>query len=149
MVQDLFPLVPGTFKVSLLLKNEASKEFCSFERTIAVPAPTPESESRRPFSDTRPSRPTRSGKPSSRSSSAQTRSISSRTGRSPGRTSLVLAFQVLGLDGETRPKARLRFEITRDAQPVKSWERDVSGFPDLPFVVESLPAADFLRPSMP
>jgi GWxTD domain-containing protein len=36
-IQDLFPLVPGTFKFDLLLKNTVSKEFTTFEGTITVP----------------------------------------------------------------------------------------------------------------
>ncbi len=34
---DIFPLVPGDYKISVLLKNEASKEFTSMERTVRVP----------------------------------------------------------------------------------------------------------------
>jgi len=37
--QDLFPLVPGSYKVSILLKNKVSREFTSAEATVFVPAP--------------------------------------------------------------------------------------------------------------
>lgn len=36
-VQDLFPLVPGTYKFDLLFKNTVSREFTTFEWTLAVP----------------------------------------------------------------------------------------------------------------
>jgi GWxTD domain-containing protein len=36
-LQDMFPLVPGTYKLDLLLKNTVSKEFSSMEETIVVP----------------------------------------------------------------------------------------------------------------
>ncbi len=36
-IQDLFPLVPGTYKFDLLLKNTVSKEFTTFEGTISIP----------------------------------------------------------------------------------------------------------------
>jgi GWxTD domain-containing protein len=36
-IQDLFPLVPGSYKFNLLLKNTVSKEFSSFEGTIDIP----------------------------------------------------------------------------------------------------------------
>jgi len=36
--QDMFPLVEGNYRVSLLLKNEASKEFTSLEEEISIPA---------------------------------------------------------------------------------------------------------------
>jgi GWxTD domain-containing protein len=34
---DMFPLVPGDYKISVLLKNEVSKEFTSLEQNITVP----------------------------------------------------------------------------------------------------------------
>jgi len=37
LIEDAIPLVPGTYKFSLLLKNTVSKEFTSFEKEIAVP----------------------------------------------------------------------------------------------------------------
>jgi GWxTD domain-containing protein len=37
--QDLFPLVPGSYKISILLKNRVSKEFTSAEADLFVPEP--------------------------------------------------------------------------------------------------------------
>jgi len=37
--QDLFPLVPGSYRISILLKNRVSREFTSFETSVLVPAP--------------------------------------------------------------------------------------------------------------
>jgi hypothetical protein len=39
-IYDTFPLVPGEYKFSLLLKNTSSKEFTSFEKTISIPRET-------------------------------------------------------------------------------------------------------------
>lgn len=36
-IQDMFPLVPGSYKLSVLLKNTVSKEFTSFEADIIIP----------------------------------------------------------------------------------------------------------------
>ena len=36
-IQDSFPLVPGSYNVSVLLQNTVSKEFSSFERDIVIP----------------------------------------------------------------------------------------------------------------
>ena len=36
--QDLFPLVPGSYKISILLKNRVSREFTSAEADLFVPA---------------------------------------------------------------------------------------------------------------
>lgn len=38
-IQDMFPLIPGHYKLSVLLKNTVSKEFTSFETDIIIPAP--------------------------------------------------------------------------------------------------------------
>lgn len=38
-IRDMFPLIPGEFKLSLLLKNEISKEFTSVEKTILINPP--------------------------------------------------------------------------------------------------------------
>jgi len=35
--QDVFPLVPGKYKLSILLKNYVSKEFTSFEASLDIP----------------------------------------------------------------------------------------------------------------
>jgi hypothetical protein len=35
--QDVFPLVPGKYKLSILLKNFVSKEFTSFETNLNIP----------------------------------------------------------------------------------------------------------------
>ena len=36
-IQDLFPLIPGTYKFDFLLKNTVSKQFTTFEANIAIP----------------------------------------------------------------------------------------------------------------
>ncbi|UCC39769.1 MAG: GWxTD domain-containing protein [Candidatus Aminicenantes bacterium] len=36
-IQDMFPLVPGSYKLNVLLKNTVSKEFTSFEADIFIP----------------------------------------------------------------------------------------------------------------
>jgi tetratricopeptide (TPR) repeat protein len=40
-IYDMFPLVPGTYKFSVLLKNETSQEFTSLERDILIPEDEP------------------------------------------------------------------------------------------------------------
>jgi GWxTD domain-containing protein len=43
---DMFPLVPGDYKLSVILKNEVSKEFTSFERNIFIPEEADDSKVR-------------------------------------------------------------------------------------------------------
>lgn len=141
--QDLFPLLPGSFKLSVLLKNESSKEFCSFERSIVVPGSDAGAGMTAPLLGFRsaPADPARATLKPFQFGSIQVYVQASRvlTKSDP----LVLAFQVLGLDEASRSRARLRFEITKEGQPVKDWERDLAGYAEIPNVVESVPAADF------
>jgi len=37
-VLDLFPIIPGEFKLSILMKNKTSKEFTSIEKTLLIPS---------------------------------------------------------------------------------------------------------------
>jgi len=37
IIQDMFPIIPGEFNFSVLLKNTVSKEFTSFEEIITIP----------------------------------------------------------------------------------------------------------------
>ncbi|UCC40299.1 MAG: GWxTD domain-containing protein [Candidatus Aminicenantes bacterium] len=36
-IRDMFPLIPGNYKLSVLVKNEVSKEFTSLERDLIIP----------------------------------------------------------------------------------------------------------------
>ena len=36
-LRDMFPLIPGTYKLSILVKNETSREFTSLEKTLVIP----------------------------------------------------------------------------------------------------------------
>lgn len=38
-LQDMFPLIPGSYKLDLLIRNTASKEFASAECPVVVPGP--------------------------------------------------------------------------------------------------------------
>lgn len=36
-IHDMFPLIPGSYKLSVIVKNEVSKEFTSLERDLVIP----------------------------------------------------------------------------------------------------------------
>lgn len=141
--QDLFPLIPGTFKVSILLKNEASKEFCSWERTIVIPGPESGGGITAPLLGyrTQAAAADRPGLRPFRFGATQVYFQANRALTASDR--LVLAFQILGLNEASLRTARIRFEVTRDGAPVKEWEREGAALTDLPFVVESVPAGEF------
>jgi len=39
---DMFPLLPGSYKLSVIVKNEVSKEFTSIEKDISIPEADPD-----------------------------------------------------------------------------------------------------------
>jgi len=143
VAEDLFPLIPGTFKVSILLKNEASKEFCSLERTVVIPGPASGIGLTAPLLGYRAriAAPDRPGLRPFRFGAAQVYFQGNRALTSSD--NLVLAFMILGLDDAALSKTRLRFEVARDDVAVKNWEREASSLIDVPFVVESVPAGEF------
>jgi GWxTD domain-containing protein len=44
VIQDAFPLVPGSYTLDVIMKNTVSKEFSSFDQAIRVPGPEGEPE---------------------------------------------------------------------------------------------------------
>ncbi|MFC2164786.1 tetratricopeptide repeat protein [Acidobacteriota bacterium] len=127
---DIFPLIPGSYKFSVLLKNEASKEFTSIEQDIIIPDKVTSpfisglvlgyngqadiNENMKPF---------KFGK--------------QRIYCQPSRVyhqkdKLYLAFQVLGLSRELQRRAVLQYEILKEGQPVPVFTttRKVIDYPD-------------------
>jgi len=123
---DMFPLISGSYKLSVLLKNEASKEFTSIERDIVVPG-----EITSPFmsslilgysaqADATPNlKPFKMG--------------SERIFCEPSRLfhakeDLHVAFQLLGLDRNLEQRAVLKYEIYKNDTPVLSTSRKLTEY---------------------
>jgi len=141
-VRDVFPLVPGEYRFSVLLKNEASKEFTSFESALIVPASGPGVRLSVPIlghllqtvaDGPGQLTPYRLGGHQVLSESQR---IFLRT------DTLFVAFQLLGPRGEA-PDGRLRFEFFKENEPFKEITREVSGYASRPDIVEPVPLADF------
>jgi GWxTD domain-containing protein len=142
-IHDLFPLVPGDYVFSILLKNEVSKEFTSFESPLHVPAagtgiwmsspllayqslPVPaEPRKVRPFL-----------------------LAGNQLLGQPGRIflqkdTLFIAFQLLGLNGDLASKGTFRYVFARDDRPFKEIVRKTAEYAVLPDVVEPCPLSEF------
>jgi GWxTD domain-containing protein len=141
-IQDLFPLVPGSYKFNLLLKNTVSKEFTTFEGTITIP------EKGAPPAMT----PLVLGYRLEKSSAPAAESIPFRTrdGQilAPARKtftqkeSLVVFFQLLGLTPELRSAGQLRYDIFRKEALFRSHLEKIDGYPSAPDFLETFPLAD-------
>jgi len=135
-LHDLFPLIPGTYKMSILVKNEVSKEFTSFEQALLVPGDAPGPRLTKPLL----------GYKWSRSSPDPLKlrpfqfgpyRIYAQPGRTFARTeTLVAAFQVSGLTEPERKAGLLRYLILKDGAVVAERSKRLDEYADLPDVLE-------------
>jgi len=142
-IQDLFPLVPGTYKLDLLLKNTVSKEFTTLEGTISIPeegaplAMTPLvlgyglEKSRAPAAESIPFR-TREGQLLTPARKTFTR-----------KENLIVFFQVLGLPPELRSAGQLKYAVLRKEAPFLSQIKKISEYPNAPDFLEVFPLQEF------
>jgi len=138
---DRFPLVPGNYKFSVLLKNEASQEFTSAEKDIVIP----QDESSPRLSELLLGYKTE---------------VSPGTGLKPFRLGqaqilcqpnkifqrqdkLFLNFQVLGRTPELEQKGSIQFDILRQEEKVFSVTRKVSDYGNKLDILEEFPLANF------
>ena len=142
-LQDVFILVPGNYKLSILVKNEVSKEFTSLEQTLRIP------EEGAGVLMTAPILAHNVGP-------ADTAYLKIRPFRlanrqlycQPGRVflpkdTLSLAFQLLGLGDELRSKGEVKYAFFRQDQPFRETVRKAAEYDSLPDIIESFPLADF------
>jgi GWxTD domain-containing protein len=142
-LQDMFPLVPGTYNFDVLLKNTASKEFASSERKIVVPAD----------SSALAMSSLLLAYGAEKSPGAQKERIPFKAGdlqilcqarKSYGaKDTLVLFFQIYGLSDELRSGAALRFAFLNEDKPFLEREKKVSEYGPGQNFIERQSLADF------
>ena len=141
--QDLFPLVGGDYTLSLLIKNEASKEFTSVEQSLRIPEAGNAVQMTQPVLGYR----------AVRVDPAARRMKAFRVGPfqifcQPDRTFarqevLAVAFQVHNLSRDAASAAEIRLEFAKDGQPFRTIVRKPAECPDLPDILEEVPLTDF------
>jgi GWxTD domain-containing protein len=144
--QDLFPLIEGTYKLNLLLKNMISKEFTSAETQLTVPPASSLEISPLVLANRINENSEYKGKnkpylvqevqltPSPRNDFAS-------------KDTLYLFFQVQGLTGELKAGGRLQFTIADDQKTVYTASKEIRAYPKVPDFFESIPLAE-LPPSL-
>jgi GWxTD domain-containing protein len=143
-VYDVFPLIPGSYDFSVLLKNEVSKEFSSLERKLIIPREEsgvwvtplllgykadkvdPGRERLKPFQLGGVSLLVQANRAFSRPEA------------------LVVAFQVWGLPQGLKEEAQIVFTFLKDAQPFKTFSRTAREYPGFPDAVEPVGLTEFL-----
>jgi GWxTD domain-containing protein len=135
-VYDVFPVIPGTFELSVLLKNEVSKAFTSLERTLVVP-PEGSGTWLTPLILGYQATKAGTGDDRLRPFRLGVTDILAQAGRVFLKSDqLVLAFQVLGLPRDRQGEAEIHYGILRDSETVASFVRGAAQYADFPNVIE-------------
>ena len=142
-IHDMFPLVPGDYKLLILVKNEASKEFTSVEQTLHIPAEVTALQMTSPilaYKVLPVDPPTKKLKPFLLGSH--------QVFCQPGRIflpkdTLSVAFQLLGLEEDLKRKGEVRFAFFKDEQLFKEKTRKAGEYAELPTIIEDFPLSEF------
>jgi GWxTD domain-containing protein len=142
-LQDMFPLVAGTYRFSLLVKNEVSKEFATLEKNLVIP-----SGQANPWIT-----PILLAFKSTAVSAAADRLRPFQLGGNqlyaqPNRVflkseTLQAAFQVIGLNASLQEEGELVFDFIQNDLPFRTTTRPLGGYASLSEFLETIPLADF------
>jgi GWxTD domain-containing protein len=139
--QDMFPLVQGNYRLSLLLKNTVSKEFTSAEKDLTVPGPSGLRLSPLLLAPKaiRGSEYRGKNKPFL---VGDVQFVPSPRNDFSRQDTLYLYFQASGLTGDLRENGILEYSILRGEEKILSVTKNVRDYPDQTNFVEEFPLAD-------
>ena len=147
-INDMFPLIPGSYIFSLLIKNTVSKEFSSFEETISIP----ERITRPEISSLLLCYSTKEMK------SAQTIMRPFQTGQKLlfsqpknifiSSEKMTIYFQLYGLSEELIKTGKLKYSLIKGTETIKSFSRNITEYSDSTNILEEIslseiPAANY------
>jgi GWxTD domain-containing protein len=142
-LQDAFPLLAGDFKVSILVKNDVSKEFTSVEQALRIPPAGPAVQMTQPVL----------GYKVSRLDVSPSKLKAFRVGPyqvfcQPGRIftandTLALVFQLHNLSADQTHDGQVKIVFLKDEAPFREIIRKPAELPELPNALEEIPLADF------
>lgn len=143
-INDMFPLIPGTYQFSLLLKNTVSKEFSSFEAKVIIPGKVTD--------------PAMSPLLFCYNSKEMKDSLSlARPFQINGNLlfcepaalflpsdSLTVFFQLYGMSPELQKSGEIHFSISKGEETVSSYSRPVSEYKDPVNIIEKIPLVSYI-----
>jgi GWxTD domain-containing protein len=142
-IRDMFPLIPGEYKLSILVKNEVSKEFTSLERNLIIP----EEEGLQMTS-------LMLGYSTSKNKASEQRLRPFQIGNDQiflqtnrvflRQDNLVVAFQVHGLGEELKERSQLIFTFFKMGEEFRTLTRTFDQYPDFPNIMETFSLQEFL-----
>jgi GWxTD domain-containing protein len=142
--QDMFPLIAGTYRISILIKNESSKEFTSLEENLRVPGDEPGL-----LQMTGPILAYKTARAEDAARLKPFRLGATQLYVQPNRTfaraeTLGVGFQVFVASPGRTGKVKLRYVFRRDRRIVLSRERGLADYAALPDILEEFPLTDFV-----
>jgi GWxTD domain-containing protein len=142
-IQDMFPLVPGSYHFDILLKNTLSKEFTGAEKKVVIPA-DPQALQISPLLLAYGNEKKPGGTGEKIPFKAGDDQILCQSKKTFGtKDTLVLFFQVLGLKDELRSAGSLKYDFFKDDKEFSSRTRKVSSYQTGPGFLEVENLKDF------
>ncbi|HAV41311.1 MAG TPA: hypothetical protein DCW97_02740, partial [Acidobacteria bacterium] len=141
-IYDVFPCVPGEYKLSILAKNEASKEFTSLEQTIRIPEKV-QVEMSSPILAYKVS-PSESAEGKIKPFLLGGQQLYLQANRVfTAKDELAVAVQLFGLTPELKNRASLKYQFWKESEIYKEETYPVSELDSLPLVIKIFPLAGF------
>lgn len=142
-MRDMFPLIPGNYKISILVKNEASKEFTSLERTLVIPE---EEDGLQMTSlilgyNMKKNEKQQGGLRPFQIGNNQIYVHANRIFLR--QDTLVAAFQVHGMNQALREKGEIKFIFFKGGEEFHTFTKKIPEYSDLPNILEQFPLRDF------
>ncbi|MBS3819834.1 GWxTD domain-containing protein [bacterium] len=139
--QDVFPLVEGHYQVHILMKNQVSKEFTSFERDLIVSSDTSKEITPLLMAPHKKEAPaTSSHKPYQ---VGDVRLYPSPQKEFTGDETLTLFFQIPGLKPERRENGYLQYTFYKGDEEFKKEIKKIQSYPHTNYFLEEFSLQDF------
>jgi GWxTD domain-containing protein len=142
-IHDMFPLIPGHYKFSLLMKNEVSKEFTSLEQNLDVPEVSQASEIgslilgykvAKTEDESKKLKPFKFG---AYQLYAQPNRVFIQ------KEPLVLAFQVQGLTPDLKGRGEVKYVFQKEDKEFLTVSKKVAEYSDGSAIIQDFSLADF------
>jgi GWxTD domain-containing protein len=139
--QDIFPLVEGTYKFNVLLKNTMSKQFTSLERNITVPHVSAPRLSRLILANKVVRNSTYRGQ-NKPFLVGNTQIVPSPRNDFSSQDNLYVYLQLLGLTPDLREKGSLEFTIFKEKETASSLTMLLADYPDKTNILQEFSLAN-------
>lgn len=142
-IRDMFPLIPGNYKLSILIKNQVSKEFASLERNLLIPQDKKSIQMTSLILGYKINK-TKVGENRLKPFKFGNNQIYFQSNRIFLREDdLVVAFQIHGQSQALKEKGELKFTFFKEGEEFHSTTKKIEEYPELPNIIEKFSLREF------